>query len=116
MQATKRLLQQRQPMIKFIGKRTAPSKVDHTPHTHPAAPSPLPNSFAAYRQQVQQHGPLNTKFQGSIGSHSGASLGPIEPGKGVHFDRSELPTRYQKVPWSVAEMEAIESGGASMWA
>jgi small subunit ribosomal protein YMR-31 len=117
MNATKILLQQRQPMIKFIGKRTTPAKLDHTPHTHPAAPSPLPNTFATYRQTAQQHGPLNTKNTPGyrIGSHSGASLGPVEPAKGVNFDRSELPGKYQRMPWTLAEIEAVESGGASVW-
>jgi len=119
MQATKRLLQHRQPMIKFIGKRTTPPKIDHTPHSHPASLEPLPNSFAAYRQTAQQHGPLNTKFVagagGYIGGHSGASLGPIEAGKGQYFDRSELPEKWQRIPWTAEEMAAIESGGASMW-
>ncbi|KAF2418761.1 hypothetical protein EJ08DRAFT_555594, partial [Tothia fuscella] len=112
----RRLLSPRTPMIKFLGKRSPPTKVDHTPHTHPAAPEPLPNSFASYRQKAQQHGPLNQTLGGYIGSHSGASLGPVEPGKGVNFDRSELPNKYQRTPWTTAEIEAIESGGASMWA
>jgi len=114
--ATKRLLSQRTPLIKFLGKRTTPAKVDHTPQTHPAAPEPLPNSFASYRKKAQQHGPLNTTYTSSIGSHSGASLGPVEAGKGVNFDRSELPARYQRTPWTSAEIDAIESGGASTWA
>jgi len=119
MQATRRLLQHRQPMIKFIGKRTTPPKIDHTPHQHPAAPSELPksfaNSFASYREQAQQHGPLNKTLPG-IGSHSGSSLGPVEPKKGIFFDRSELGDRFQKIPFTAAEVEAVESGGASMWA
>ncbi|KAE9961168.1 hypothetical protein BLS_003561 [Venturia inaequalis] len=116
-QATRRLLQHRQPLIKFIGKHTAPAKIDHTPHTHPASPVALPNSFAAYRQAVQQHGPLNTKAVsgGYIGGHSGSELGPVEAGKGQYFDVSELPAKWHRVPWSQKEMEAIESGGASMW-
>jgi len=119
MQATKHLLQQhRQPLIKFIGKRTTPAKIDHTPHAHPASSAPLPNSFAAYRQTAQQHGPLNTKGVGTggyIGGHSGSQLGPVEAGKGQYFDVSELPEKWHRIPWSASEMEAIESGGASMW-
>ncbi|KIW05325.1 uncharacterized protein PV09_03846 [Verruconis gallopava] len=119
MQATRRLLSQRQPMIKFLGKRSVPATIDHTPKQHPASATALPpsftkkNSFAAYRQTAQQHGPLNTS---SIGSRPGHSLGPIEPEPGVFFDRNQLGAKYQKLPWSAAEMEAIESGGASMWA
>jgi small subunit ribosomal protein YMR-31 len=34
----------------------------------------------------------------------------------MFFDRSELPQRFQQLSWSQAEIEAIESGGASMFA
>ncbi|OCK77414.1 hypothetical protein K432DRAFT_358636 [Lepidopterella palustris CBS 459.81] len=120
MNATRQLLQHRQPMIRFLGKRTTPTKIDHTPQAHPASPSSsLPESFASYRKKAQQHGPLNQQSQyatGSIGGKSGASLGPVEAGKGIYFDRSELPARFQRTPWSQAEIEAIESGGASLFA
>lgn len=119
MNATKQLLQHRQPMIRFLGKRTTPSKIDHTPHAHPASPSSsLPESFASYRQKAQQHGPLNqtNQFSTGIGSKSGASLGPVEAGRGTFFDRSELPVRFQRTPWTKVEIDAIESGGASLFA
>lgn len=134
MHATKQLLAQRQPLIKFLGKRTIPSsqsshrrklvrmltmaEIDHTPHAHPASPThSLPESFASYRQKAQQHGPLNTQTHGGlIGGHSGASLGPVEPGKGMYFDRAELPQRFQRLAWTQAEIEAVESGGASLHA
>jgi len=111
MNATKQLL--RQPLIKFIGKRTPPAQADASPHVHPASSAQtLPNTFASYRQQAQQHGPLNIGL-GGIGSKPGASLGPIEAQSGEYFDRSELPVRYAKLPWTLAEIEAIESGGAT---
>ncbi|KAF2273225.1 uncharacterized protein EI97DRAFT_461297 [Westerdykella ornata] len=121
MNATRVLLQQRQPMIRFLGKRTTPSHIDHTPHAHPASPSgSLPESFAAYRQKAQQHGPLNQRSSfsssGHIGGRPGASLGPVEPQSGVYFDRSELPARFQRLAWTQAEIEAVESGGASLFA
>jgi len=104
-------------MIKFIGKRSAPPKLDHTPTQHPAAPSSLPNSFAAYRLQATEHGPLNKTLSAyNIGGASGSSLGSIEPKKGIFFDRSELGDRFQKIPFTTAEIEAVESGGATMWA
>ncbi|KAK3216324.1 hypothetical protein GRF29_8g2927916 [Pseudopithomyces chartarum] len=118
MNATKILQQGRQPMIRFLGKRTTPSKIDHTPQVHPASPaSSLPDSFASYRQKAQQHGPLNqtSKYStGHIGSSPGSALGPVEAGQGSFFDRSELPKRFQRLAWSEAEIEAIESGGASL--
>ncbi|CZT17392.1 related to mitochondrial ribosomal protein [Ramularia collo-cygni] len=133
MQATRRLLH-RQPMIRFLGKRSTPQKIDHAPKVHPESPSSaLPESFASYREQATQHGPLKgTQRQssssapqqvssvqqpyGAIGGRSARELGPIKPGKGEFSDRSELPKRFQRTPWSLAEIEAIESGGASMFA
>jgi small subunit ribosomal protein YMR-31 len=103
--------------------------VDHTPHVHPAAPTAsLPDSFAAsfanYRSNAQQHGPLggqkgppsadSTGAYGAIGGHSGHELGSIEPKKGEFFDISELPARFRRTPWTEEEIETITSGGASM--
>ncbi|KAF1976002.1 hypothetical protein BU23DRAFT_58596 [Bimuria novae-zelandiae CBS 107.79] len=120
MNATKILQQGRQPMIRFLGKRSTPSKIDHTPQVHPASPThSLPESFASYRQKAQQHGPLNqtNKISTShIGASPGSSLGPVEAGKGMYFDRSELPKRFQRLAWTADEIEAIESGGASLHA
>lgn len=46
---------------------------------------------------------------------SGASLGPVEAGGGLAFDKSELPAKfYHRIPWTQAEIEAIESGGATL--
>ncbi|KAF2085870.1 hypothetical protein K490DRAFT_45289 [Saccharata proteae CBS 121410] len=118
MQATRRLLQ-RQPMIRFLGKRSPPSRIDHTPRPHPVSPTQsLPDSFASYRQKAQQHGPLSQQHSfstGAIGGKPGAQLGPVGPDKGQVFDRSELPERFRRLRWSEAEIEAIESGGASMF-
>ncbi|CAO2658786.1 Nn.00g065090.m01.CDS01 [Neocucurbitaria sp. VM-36] len=121
MNATKVLQQGRQPMIRFLGKRTTPTKVDHTPHAHPASPThELPSSFASYRKKAQQHGPLNTVNSAAVGGHiggaAGRTLGPIEAAKGMFFDRSELPERFQRLSWTQAEIEAVESGGASQFA
>lgn len=112
----------RTPLIKFLGKRTTPASVDHTPHAHPASPSQsLPDSFAAYRSKAQQHGPLNSPGRasalsyGAIGGSPGVSLGPVQPKKGEFFDRQELPSRFHRLPWSELEIEAIETGGASLY-
>ncbi|OGM41798.1 hypothetical protein ABOM_009245 [Aspergillus bombycis] len=109
----------RTPLIRFLGRRSVPQSIDHTPRPHPASPTgALPNSFAAYRVKAQQHGPLSrgSFIQGSIGCSSGSALGPIQPKQGEYFDRSELPHRFQRLPWSEAEIEAIETGGASLFA
>lgn len=92
--------------------------IDHSPRVHPASPTgALPDSFAAYRAKAQQHGPLGrSSFNSTIGGHSGASLGPIKPQTGEFFDRAELPSRFGRLPWTQAEIDAIETGGASMFA
>ncbi|EKG21579.1 hypothetical protein MPH_01087 [Macrophomina phaseolina MS6] len=117
--ATARRLAQRQPSIRFLGKHTPPAHVDHTPRPHPAAPTQsLPESFASYRQKAQQHGPLTKRpfSSGAVGSQSGSALGPVQPGKGEYFDRSELPPRFGRLQWSQSEIDAVESGGASLFA
>ncbi|KAH0414451.1 hypothetical protein KCU90_g15680, partial [Aureobasidium melanogenum] len=98
------------------------AEIDHTPHAHPAAPtSELPESFASYRQKAQQHGPLHrrtsaSQYGGFVGGKPGKALGPVEPASGEFFDRSELPARFARTSWTAAEIEAIESGGASLFA
>lgn len=108
------------------------ASVDHSPHAHPASPShELPadftssssksssTSFSSYRQQAQQHGPLGkSSSSGTIGGHSGHSLGPVAPSNGEFFDRNELPARFRRTPIDLAEIDAIETGGATLvcWA
>jgi len=117
---------ERTPLIKFLGKRSIPSSIDHTPHAHPASPThELPAdftskssspSFSSYRQNAQQHGPLGRSAgSGSgIGSTSGQSLGPVAPEKGEFFDRSQLPARFRRAPIDLSEIDAIETGGATL--
>ena len=152
MQATRRLLQHRQPMIRFLGKRFVPKSsycedfprvpgptdvapdIDHSPHVHPAAPDDtLPRSFKEYRNRAVQHGPLNGQQQsqrppkvpevqttqqpyGSIGGRSAQQLGSVEPRDGEFWDRNDLPARFRRGTWTLTEMEAVESGGASLFA
>ncbi|KAI1369018.1 hypothetical protein F5Y08DRAFT_294435 [Xylaria arbuscula] len=109
---------ERTPLIRFIGKREIPSNIDHAPHPHPASPTgSLPanfgnthKTFSAYRDSAQQHGPLRKSF----GSIPASKLGPIEAPKGQFFDRSELPERFRRTPLTLAEIEAIETGGATL--
>jgi len=91
--------------------------VDHTPRPHPVSPTGvLPASFAAYRSKAQQHGPLGRSSfaKGFIGGSPGAALGPVAPKQGEFFDRDELPSRFHRLPYSDTEIEAIETGGASL--
>ncbi|KAF5974442.1 hypothetical protein FCOIX_8242 [Fusarium coicis] len=119
---------ERTPLIKFLGPRTIPSNVDHTPKPHPASGvQKLPESwsgygngdaatthksFSSYRDHVQQHGPLQ---KSGFGGTPAASLGSVKPPQGVAFDVSELPTRFHRAPLNAAEIEAIESGGAALF-
>ncbi|KAF7508260.1 hypothetical protein GJ744_009405 [Endocarpon pusillum] len=120
----------RTPLIKFIGKRSPPKSVDHTPHAHPASPSEsLPDSFANYRSKAQQHGPLaggggsrntpsapiSSLTYGAVGGRAGRKLGPVQPKQGEYFDRNELPIRFRRTAFTEAEMEAIQTGGASLY-
>ncbi|TEY69476.1 hypothetical protein BOTCAL_0116g00240 [Botryotinia calthae] len=119
---------ERTPLIRFMGKRSIPSSVDHSARPHPASPThELPagfaeaqksssSSFSSYRQNAQQHGPLgrSARSDGTIGSLSGRALGPVAPNKGEYFDRSELPARFRRTPIDLAEIDAIETGGATV--
>ncbi|KAI0025281.1 hypothetical protein F4780DRAFT_722976 [Xylariomycetidae sp. FL0641] len=116
---------ERTPMIKFIGKRSIPASVDHSPKPHPESPTgKLPSawgnggnshtSFLSYRDSAQQHGPLR-KSIGSLGATPAAKLGSPAPPKGMYWDRSDLPQRFRRTPLTVAEIEAIETGGAAMF-
>jgi len=101
----------RTPLIQFLGKRSIPESIDHAPRPHPAAPTKaLPNSFAEYRKEAQQHGPL-----GGYKATTPPRISPsISPSKGQVFDRSELPPRFWRLTLSKEEMEVVESGGAAM--
>ncbi|KAK7948456.1 hypothetical protein PG997_001000 [Apiospora hydei] len=129
MNATRALRQaahaaERTPLIRFLGRHSAPANIDHSPQPHPASPTgSLPgsgnshNSFSQYRDSAQQHGPLRKTVgaQSGIGGASGAALGPVEAPKGTYFDRSQLPARFQRAPIDMAEIEAVESGGAALF-
>ena len=90
--------QHRVPMIKFLGKRVAPSMQlqffpyhllialtetispaapANEPAPHPASPSnSLPDSFMSYRSRVQQHGPLANYMNQPSSAPSAQSASP----------------------------------------
>ncbi|KAF2864107.1 hypothetical protein K470DRAFT_279908 [Piedraia hortae CBS 480.64] len=134
MQATRRLFQHRQPMIHFLGRRgnaPASAQTEHPPKVHPASPiDELPDSFAKYRQRAQQYGPLASSSSSktsnassrqarssgkSFGELTGEELGSPEPKKGQFWDRNDLPPRFHRMTWTQADIEAIESGGATLY-
>lgn len=91
----------RTPLIRFIGKRSVPSTLDHSLRAHPEGPGELPSSFAQYRQKAQTHGPL---------ARSSSTSAPAD--SGVHLSVSDLPKRFHYSQLSEAELENINSGGA----
>ncbi|CAK7214729.1 hypothetical protein SCUCBS95973_002232 [Sporothrix curviconia] len=119
---------ERSPLIKFIGKRSVPASIDHSPQPHPASPShSLPadftsghTSFSSYRDHAQQFGPLRKTIKNAgergVGGTSGYELGSVQPAKGEVFDRNDLPARFRRSPISLAEIEAVETGGATLFA
>ncbi|KAI5784703.1 hypothetical protein EDC01DRAFT_206073 [Geopyxis carbonaria] len=101
----------RTPMIQFLGKRTIPQNIDHTPRAHPEAPNQtLPSSFAEYRKAAQQHGPLGPYKTAPTVNTS------IQPKAGEVWDRNQLPQRFWRMPITREEIEIIESGGAAAFA
>ncbi|KAF4993888.1 hypothetical protein FDECE_13286 [Fusarium decemcellulare] len=124
---------ERTPLIKFLGPRTIPANVDHSPQPHPASPvGKLPESwsgygngdaasrhktFSSYRDAAQQHGPLQNSIHAAsgVGGSAGATLGSVNAPNGVYFDVSELPARFHRTPLNAAEIEAVESGGAALF-
>lgn len=52
---------------------------------------------------------------GAIGGRSAQELGSVQPGPGQVWDSSELPARFRRRPWTLAEMEAVDSAGASLF-
>ncbi len=104
------------------------ASVDHSPQPHPASPTnSLPESFtsgsshttfSAYRDHAQQFGPLRKtiRVDAGVGGNPGSQLGPVTPPKGVFFDRNDLPSRFHRQPLTAAEIEAIETGGAALYA
>lgn len=59
--------------------------------------------------------PSQAGAYGAIGGKSGRQLGAVAPKEGEFWDRNELPKRFRRTVYSDAEMEAIESGGASLF-
>jgi small subunit ribosomal protein YMR-31 len=109
---------------------TSIASIDHSPRPHPVSPtkslpegfgsassSPSSSSFSSYRDKAQQHGPLgraNNGAEKSVAALSGHALGPVVPEKGQYFDRNELPARFRRTPLTAAEIDAIETGGATL--
>ncbi|KAF5094523.1 hypothetical protein D0Z03_002064 [Geotrichum reessii] len=93
----------RTPLIRFLGKRTFPSSIDHTPKPHPQSPTQkLPASF----------------FQAATPSFaSNFSTGkmpssPVAAKEGELFSVTELPSRFRTREMSDLEIETVNLGSA----
>lgn len=51
-----------------------------------------------------------------MGGAAGSDLGPVAAPQGTYFDRNDLPSRFHRQPLTAAEIEAIETGGAALYA
>ncbi|ORZ19316.1 hypothetical protein BCR42DRAFT_409566 [Absidia repens] len=85
-----------QPMIRFVGSRQALWK-ETPPHhgAHPLTPANL-------EKHVPKPQPVATSASSSASSPTGS------------LEMSQLPARFQRLPLSDIEMEAVELGGASI--
>ncbi|CAO3567810.1 unnamed protein product [Mortierella alpina] len=95
----------RVPLIKFLGPRRLLPKEHHEPTRHPAAPkdSAFPLKTIAPTSSPSQSRPASTS----------ATSGPNGVSRQT-MDFAELPARYRHPPLTEAEIEAIETGGATM--
>lgn len=83
------------PLIKFLGKRSTPKNVDHTPKVHPlSGMKSLPASFGA--------------------SSGGSSSGGSSSGSAVIDSILDLPSKFQTPKISESELEQVNSGAAEV--
>ncbi|KAG0044468.1 hypothetical protein BGZ83_010320 [Gryganskiella cystojenkinii] len=96
----------RTPLIKFLGPRSALNEAHHEATRHPAAPKD-----AAY--PLKAGAPVKASPSTSSSSSSKpAQQGPLGTSRHV-LDFTELPARYRHPQLTEAEIEAVETGGAT---
>ncbi|VVT50061.1 uncharacterized protein SAPINGB_P002581 [Magnusiomyces paraingens] len=96
----------RTPLIHFLGKRTVPVNIDHTPRPHPMSPTgKLPPSFSSFTPSA------------GIAASSGSTATALKytpPAPGEYAAIKDLPARFRFKTLSDAEIENINEGGASV--
>ncbi|GKT94443.1 ribosomal protein ymr-31 [Colletotrichum tofieldiae] len=97
---------ERTPSIRFLGRRTIPSS--------PTGKLPANFGNGSASPSTPTSAPTRSISSG-VGGTSGHNLGPVVPPSGIFFDRSELPARFRRQPLDLAEIEAVESGGAALF-
>jgi len=86
------------PLIHFLGKRTIPKNIDHTPHVHPlSGMTQLPKSF---------FGGAGAGGAGSAAATESASS------PGALDSVLDLPQRFKMPAISEEELEQVNSGAA----
>ncbi|PIG83712.1 hypothetical protein AARAC_007547 [Aspergillus arachidicola] len=78
-------------------------------------PQAAHDSFVAYRSKAYQHGPLHqaSLMRGLVDSRSAASEKSLIF-RGEYIDHGDLSSQTHHLPWTEAEIDAIESGGAGL--
>ncbi|KAF5099570.1 hypothetical protein D0Z00_001580 [Geotrichum galactomycetum] len=95
----------RTPLIRFLGKRTFPTSIDHTPRPHPQSPTQkLPASFL----QASAAAP---SFASNF-STGKMPASPVAAKEGEFFSVTELPSRFRPRQLSEQEIETVNLGSA----
>ncbi|EDP43319.1 hypothetical protein MGL_2329 [Malassezia globosa CBS 7966] len=103
------------PMIKFPDRR-AP-KPEHKPQPHPDAPEDIANNFEQFRQVLESGPHYDPSKLKPFSLDSGKSASGQTGSRDAVTTVFDLPRRFWDTPalrMSPAEMDAIQSGGASM--
>jgi len=89
-------------------KRTPPTGA-HTPHAHPSAPPEIKSSFQDFLKKIETSSELQTNPRSSSTEQT-ASLAHAQ-----YTEFWDAPPRFwHSVPIEEAEIDAVQSGGASL--
>ncbi|KAE8139508.1 hypothetical protein BDV38DRAFT_280862 [Aspergillus pseudotamarii] len=102
--------------IRALGQHFVTLSVGHQPRSiSMSSASSSYDSFAAYRTRAYQHGPLHqaSLMRRFVNSGSGTSRKPINPSR-EYIDRVDFSSQTHHLPYTEAEIDAIESGSATL--
>ncbi|SHO78610.1 Uncharacterized protein MSYG_2957 [Malassezia sympodialis ATCC 42132] len=109
----------RSPMISFPDRK-AP-KPSHEPQPHPDAPADIQKDFARFREVLESGPHFDASKLKPFSLSDFAPKAPSKSSSSISKDAVDqvfdLPARYWNTPslrLSEAEMDAVQSGGASM--
>ncbi|KAG0232883.1 hypothetical protein BGW42_003558 [Actinomortierella wolfii] len=99
--AIRRAAHAHQPLIKFLGPRSALNQAHHAATRHPAAPADAEYPLKPAKPQPK--------------TASSATKATVVGGvTRYELDFTELPAKYRHPVLSEAEIEAVEAGGATI--